>query len=87
MSTVIVVNRIDCCVNRINGFKVSVGNNGDKVGANTECGGRSVAKGGPNIIQCPTMLRGRYVFVYMPELMHTTMALLEVEVYRRRMTE
>jgi hypothetical protein len=87
VSTVIVVNRIDCCVRRINGFKVSVGNNGAKAGANTECGGRSVAKGGPNIIQCPTMLRGRYVFVYMPELRLTTMTLLEVEVYRRRMTE
>ena len=83
----IVVNRIDCCATRTNGFKVSVGNNGNKAGANTECGGRSVAKRGPNIIQCRTMLRGRYVFVYMPEKRHTVMALLEVEVYRRRMTE
>ncbi|CAB4014990.1 CUB and sushi domain-containing 3-like [Paramuricea clavata] len=87
VSTVIVVNRLDCCIVRINGFKVSVGNNGNKAGGNTECGGRSVAKGGPNIIQCPTMLRGRYVFVYMPERRWTNMALLEVEVYRLKMTE
>ena len=87
MSTVIVVNRIDCCISRINGFKVSVGNNGNKAGGNTECGGRSVAKGGPNIIQCPMMLRGRYVFVFMTEKRYTIMALLEVEVYRLKMTE
>jgi hypothetical protein len=64
-----------------------VGSNGNKAGSNTKCGRRSIAKEGPNIIQCPKMLRGRYVFVYMPKKRWTTMALLEVEVYRRRMTE
>ncbi|CAB4004411.1 Hypothetical predicted protein [Paramuricea clavata] len=87
VSTVIVVNRIDCCIRRMDHFKVSVGNNGNKAGANTECGGRSRAKGGPNIIQCSTTLRGRYVFVFMPEKRYTIMALFEVEVYRRGMTE
>ena len=77
----VVVNRRDCCITRINGFKVSVGNNGQKADANTECGGRSKAKGGENIIQCSKTLQGRYVFVYMKS--HTQMALLEVEVYRQ----
>ena len=79
------VNRRDCCTVRINGFKVSVGNNGKKADANTECGKRPKAKGGENIIQCRKPLRGRYVFVYMER--HTTIALHEVEVYRLRMTE
>ena len=77
----VVVNRRDCCIVRINGFKVSVGNNGQKADANAECGGRSTAKGGENIIHCPKPLRGRYVFVYMK--WHSTIALLEVEVYRQ----
>ena len=78
------VNRRDCCIRRIDGFKVSVGNDGKNPDANTECGGRLKAKRGENIIQCAS-LQGRYVFVYMKR--YTTMALHEVEVYRRRMTE
>ena len=85
VSTVIVVNRRDCCITRMDGFKVSVGNNGANAEANAECGGRSKAKEGENIIQCPRTLRGRYVFVYMTR--YTAMVLHEVEVYRRRKTE
>ena len=81
----IVVNRRDCCAERIDGFKVFVGNDGKKAAANSECGRRSKARGGENIIQCRKTLRGRYVFVYMTKF--TTMALHEVEVYRQRMTE
>ena len=79
------VNRRDCCPTRIDGFKVSVGNDGKKADANTECGGRLKAKVGENFIQCATSLQGRYVFVYMKRF--TSMTLHEVEVYRRRMTE
>ena len=72
----------------MNGFKVSVGNDGKEPTNNTECGGRSKALGGPNIIQCRKTLRGRYVFVYLPRVLYRrTIALLELEVYRLKMTE
>ena len=86
----IVVNRVHCCVNRINGFKVSVGNDDKKPTKNAECGGRSKALGGPNIIQCPRTLRGRYVFVYLPWVLFYGdhhIGLHEIEVYRLKMTE
>ena len=88
VSTVIVVNRRDCCIHRINGFKVYVGNKDkslNEMKKNAICGSRSIAKGGPNIIQCPRTLRGRYVIVYLPykRWSYTTMALHEIEVYRK----
>ena len=80
----IVVNRRDCCIQRINGFKVYVGNKDkslNEMKKNAICGSRSIAKGGLNIIQCPRTLRGRYVIVYLKRW--STMALHEIEVYRK----
>ncbi|XP_028402727.1 CUB and sushi domain-containing protein 3-like [Dendronephthya gigantea] len=83
ISTVIVVNRRDCCVRRMNDFTVSVGNNGTEIRNNAACGGRSKARVGPMIIDCRKPLRGRYVSVYLPFTTYLrTMNLVEVEVYR-----
>lgn len=83
----IVVNRGDCCVERMNGFRVSVGNRRAEFRKNAECGGRSKGVSGPMIIHCPRPLRGRYVSVYLPKETWTLINLKEVEVYRRRISD
>ena len=49
------------------------------------CGRRYIAKKGPNVLQCGHGIRGRYVFVYADS--DTAIALHEVEVYTKRVTE
>lgn len=83
----VVVNRRDCCIDRLNGFKVSVGNRVKDGESNSECGGRSIAISGENIIQCTKPLKGRYVFVYLSKKTWSTIALIEVEVYSKRLEE
>lgn len=83
----IVVNRRDCCKRRMDGFKVSVGNNAKDGESNSACGGRLKAVSGENIIQCPKPLKGRYVFVYLSKKKWSIMALIEVEVYSKRLEE
>ena len=81
---VIVVNRRNCCHDRLDGFEVSVGNNRDGR-KNSKCGGRQKTLSGEIIeLRCPRVLRGRYVSVYLPKNgWPNILTLCEVEVYRR----
>ena len=77
----IVVNRGDCCCNRLDNFEVTVGNDLNPR-KNAKCGKYGRTKLGETIkIVCPPNLRGRYVGIILNRW--TVLTLCEVEVYRR----
>ena len=82
---VIVVNRRNCCSNRLNDFEVRVGNNLKNGGrGNPVCGGKSRPLRGEVVkIKCRRPLNGRYVSVLLPERKYSILTLCEVEVYRK----
>ena len=81
VAQVIVVNRGDCCWDRLDGFEVRVGNDLSPR-RNAKCGKYGRTKPGETIkIVCPLNLRGRYVAIILYRW--TVLTLCEVEVYRK----
>ena len=83
---VIVVNRVnDNCHDRLNDFKVRVGDEIIDGGrGNSLCGGKPDPGPGEIIkIKCPKPLHGRYVSVVLPKDKPQYLTLCEVEVYRK----
>eukprot|EP00058_Branchiostoma_floridae_P021560 XP_002607050.1 hypothetical protein BRAFLDRAFT_68168 [Branchiostoma floridae] len=77
---VVVVNRADCCRERLHGFDVHIGNDAN-VERNPRCGGHHVIPAGKNkdAINC-NGLRGRYVGIRLPG--HgRILTVCEIEVY------
>ncbi|XP_035665405.1 uncharacterized protein LOC118408655 [Branchiostoma floridae] len=77
---VVVINRADCCGERLNGFTVHVGDD-ERVDHNPRCGGHHVIPAGTNraVIDCNGLI-GRYVGIRLPG--HgRVLTVCEVEVY------
>ena len=76
-----IYNRADCCWERLNGFKLTVGGNPPKNDTdNPTCGGRKVVTKNNLVINviCPTPLTGRYVKLQSGS--NSTLHVCEVEV-------
>ncbi|KAI8494540.1 hypothetical protein Bbelb_277660 [Branchiostoma belcheri] len=77
---VVILNRMDCCSERLNPFNIHIGDS-DQVSDNPKCGGdHQIAVNHPSISVACQGMRGRYVGVRLPGF-HRILTLCEVQVF------
>ncbi|EDO25871.1 predicted protein, partial [Nematostella vectensis] len=77
-----IVNRADCCGERLDNFEIRIGDSLENNGTdNPSCGSSYIIPhGGSKSISCHTLLKGRYVNIWIPGS-DRRLTLCEVEVY------
>jgi len=88
LSSIVIYNRGDCCVERLKGISVAVTNDNEMLiegdadlNEYAQCGGL-VTQTRTNIIECAAGSVGRYVYIYYPQVpKDAVLNLCEVEIY------